>query len=62
MGFNEEKIIVLPKGIRKELEENDLTSSLFVTDIGFFDLMVIKLSLTREYQYKDKTNPLASQS
>lgn len=34
--FREEKTIVLPKGILKELEDNELTNSLLVTDIGFY--------------------------
>lgn len=34
--YKEEKAIVLPKGIIKELKENELTSSLLVTDIGFY--------------------------
>lgn len=32
----EKKMIVLPKGIIKELKENTLTKSLLVTDIGYF--------------------------
>lgn len=35
-NYKEEKVIVLPKGIIKELKENELTNSLLVTDIGFY--------------------------
>lgn len=35
-GFSEEKSVILPKGILKELKENDLINSLMVTDIGFY--------------------------
>jgi AraC-like DNA-binding protein len=35
-GYKEEKTIVLPKRIILELEANELTNSLFVTDIGFY--------------------------
>ena len=35
-GVNEQKSIILPKGILKELEENELINSLMVTDIGFY--------------------------
>ncbi|MEE9361584.1 MAG: AraC family transcriptional regulator [Cellulophaga sp.] len=35
-GYKEQKTIVLPKGIVKELQANALTNSLMVTDIGFY--------------------------
>lgn len=35
-GFKEEKSVILPKGILKELKENELINSLMVTDIGFY--------------------------
>ncbi|RUA10449.1 MAG: AraC family transcriptional regulator [Flavobacteriia bacterium] len=35
--FKKGKTIVLPKGILNELEKNELTSSLMVTDIGYFE-------------------------
>lgn len=34
--FKESKTIVLPKGIIKELNKNELTKSLLVTDIGYY--------------------------
>ena len=41
MEFSQEykrgKTIVLPKGILNDLEQNELTNSLMVTDIGFYD-------------------------
>ncbi len=36
LEYKEEKTIVLPKSILSELEINGLTSSLYVTDIGFY--------------------------
>lgn len=35
--YQQAKSIVLPQGILKELEQNELTNSLMVTDIGFYD-------------------------
>jgi AraC-like DNA-binding protein/quercetin dioxygenase-like cupin family protein len=35
--YKQGKTIVLPKSIITELETNDLTNSLFVTDIGFYE-------------------------
>ncbi|QTE22601.1 helix-turn-helix domain-containing protein [Polaribacter cellanae] len=35
-GFNEEKSIVLPKSIIKDLKKNKLVNSLLVTDIGYY--------------------------
>lgn len=35
-GFVEEKLYVLPEYWMKELEQEELTSSLFITDIGYF--------------------------
>ncbi|WP_341346915.1 helix-turn-helix domain-containing protein [Paenibacillus sp. FSL H3-0469] len=35
-GFEEEKLYVLPEYWMKELEQEELTASLFITDIGYF--------------------------
>lgn len=35
-GFVEEKLYVLPEYWMKELEQEELTASLFITDIGYF--------------------------
>jgi len=35
--YKQGKTIVLPKGILKDLEQNELTNSLMVTDIGFYN-------------------------
>ncbi|MEE9361695.1 MAG: AraC family transcriptional regulator [Cellulophaga sp.] len=35
-GFKDEKAIVLPKEIIKEFQENEITKSLFITDIGYY--------------------------
>ena len=32
----EQRAVVLPKGIKKELQNNELTKDLFVTDIGYY--------------------------
>lgn len=35
-GFVEEKLYVLPEYWMRELEQEELTSTLFITDIGYF--------------------------
>ncbi|WP_223551656.1 AraC family transcriptional regulator [Aestuariivivens sp. NBU2969] len=35
-GFKEEKSVILPRGILKELKENELMNALMVTDIGYY--------------------------
>ena len=36
-GFKKAKSVVIPLGILKELEQNELTNSLFTTDIGYYE-------------------------
>ena len=45
-GFVEEKLYVLPEYWMKELEQEELTSSLFITDIGYFP--------NAEYHYRER--------
>ncbi|AIQ57028.1 AraC family transcriptional regulator [Paenibacillus borealis] len=45
-GFVEEKLYVLPEYWMKELEQEELTSSLFITDIGYFP--------NAQYHYRER--------
>ncbi|OLS42189.1 AraC family transcriptional regulator [Bacillus sp. MRMR6] len=45
-GFDSEKILVLPKYVVDEVEENSLVKSLYLTDIGYFPLA--------KYHYRER--------
>ncbi|MFD2875977.1 hypothetical protein ACFTAO_08415 [Paenibacillus rhizoplanae] len=51
-GFIEEKLYVLPEYWMKELEQEELTASLFITDIGYFP--------NAQYHYRERGEGSAS--